>query len=252
MNPGDGEPVTRWLDLERGDRVLVFTPSRHRASGWSTQAEAALSRAGIEVAKVSTARQNPHGWLRAKECRPKLLIASGDALDAVESSATHDVPLLAITPHADPDVVVEQLERRRFQVQTETLLRVQPSGRTPRAVLAECVVTPGDDGGGMLRVRGEDGLDAIVPSLRVVNRDPFFLIDDTRCAHHSPDHVGLCWTGDQPVADRLIDRQVRLTITPHSGASTMTVDCDQSRFRALTERLFIGPADRIDVASAMP
>lgn len=170
-----------------------------------------------------------------------LIVAVDAAVEVAEVASRHGVPMLW-APDDGPEAVAGALPGA--QVTAETLLCVRPAHRPVRFVLAECVVEP--LAGGSLRVEGDHGLDAVVPMLRAVNRDPFALLPEVRCAHGASSMVGLCWTAAEPVADRMIHRRSRIVVT---GLDSPGVDvtCDGGRFRLHTTRLTVGPARRLRV-----
>lgn len=170
-----------------------------------------------------------------------LVIAIDTAGEVAEISSRHDLPVLWARDHR-ADAVADGLPEAT--VTAETLLCIHPEHRPVRFVLAECLVEP--LGSGSLRVEGDHGLDAVVPMVRAVNRDPFGLLPESRCAHGASSMVGLCWSGAEPLADRMIHRRNRIVVT---GVDTdgLHVTCDAGRFRLHTTRLTVGPARHLHV-----
>ena len=207
--------VRQWVDALRVD----LSPAPVRA--YSTDSLAASMRDGQE--------------------QVGLIVAVDSIVEAAEVASRHGVALLW-APSDGPAGVGEALPGAR--VTAETLMCVRPAHRPVRFVLAECVVEP--LAGGSLRVEGDRGLDAVVPMLRAVNRDPFGLLPEVRCAHGASSMVGLCWTAAEPLADRMIHRRNRIVVTS-ADSSAIEVTCDAGRFRLHTTRLTIGPARRLRV-----
>lgn len=234
------------MRVGRGDRVLVFRNRSNVAQQWCRAFGRAAAESGIDVATVAATGRTQHPWFAAHDSDGvRLVLALGDVVTAAEAAAEHAVPVLAIQTTDDPEHVTTRLDR--VLVRSETLLRVQPARRSRRLVLAECVVVPGRVGDS-IRVRGDGGLDAVVPFVRIVNRDPFGLLDERRCVHQSAYRLGLCWSDAEPLADRMVNRRSRLDVSSISGAS-MQIDGDDGRFRALASQLTVGPSRELRVAS---
>jgi hypothetical protein len=167
-------------------------------------------------------------------------------IEAAELASRHGIPMLWVRD-GSPEAVAAALPEAR--VTAETLMCIRAANRPVRSVLAECIVEP--LAGGSLRVEGDHGLDAVVPMLRAVNRDPFTLLPEVRCAHRASSMIGLCWTGAEPLADRMIHRRNRVVVTALDGEG-VDVTCAAGRFRLHTTRVTIGPARRLRVVHLAP
>jgi hypothetical protein len=223
-------------DLLDGERLVAVVASRSASRRRWIDALSSLSPGAVKACR-------PDGLdasLRSGE-EIGLIVAIDAPVEAAELASRHGIPMLW-SPDDLPDAAAEAL--RDARVTAETLLTVRPVHRPVRSVLAECVVEP--IAGGSLRVQGDHGLDAVVPMLRAVNRDPFGLLPEVRCAHRASSMIGLCWTDAEPLADRMIHRRNRVVVTGLDGVG-MDVTCDAGRFRLHTERLAIGPGRRLRV-----
>jgi hypothetical protein len=233
--PSNSSLPAQPLDALDGERLIAVVACRSAGRRWIDALDSLSSRS---VKAWSPGELDAS--LRSGE-EIGLIVAIDAPVEAAELASRHGVPML--WPRNDlPEGVAEALPKA--QVTAETLLSVRPANRPVRPVLAECVVEP--IAGGSLRVQGDHGLDAVVPMLRAVNRDPFGLLPEIRCAHQASSMVGLCWTGAEPLADRMIHRRNRVVVTGLDGVG-MDVTCDAGRFRLHTERLAIGPARRLRV-----
>lgn len=235
-NTSDAER-TRKLVLDQ-DRVVAVTG---RQSEHVRRCVEALAT-GLPSARVRAySAESLTTSLRSGEDQIGVIIAADAIVEAAEVGSRHGVPVLSAAD-VDPERMADALPGAR--VTAETLLCVRPAHRPVRFVLAECIVEP--LAGGSLRVEGDHGLDAVVPMLRAVNRDPFGLLPEVRCAHDASSMVGLCWTGAEPLADRMIHRRSRVVVTGLDSPG-VNVICDSGRFRLHTTRLTIGPAQRLRV-----
>lgn len=228
---------TRKLLMDR-DRVVAVVGRR------SLVVRRWVDALGTDIPSTPVKAYSPESLatsLGAGQDEVGLIVAVDAAVEAAEVASRHGVPMLW-APEDGPEAVADALTGAR--VTAETLLCVRPAQRPVRFVLAECVVEP--VAGGSLRVEGDHGLDAVVPMLRAVNRDPFALLPEVRCAHEASSMVGLCWTAAEPVADRMIHRRNRIVVTGLDSPG-VNVTCDAGGFRLHTTRLTIGPARRLRV-----
>lgn len=235
-NTSDAER-TRRLVIDRDRLIAVTGRQSEDVRRWVDALGADLPSARVKpysAESLATA-------LRPGQDEVSLVVAVDAVVEAAEVASHHGVPMLW-APDRDPERVGAALPEAH--VTAETLLCIRPAHRPARSVLAECVVEP--LAGGSLRVEGDHGLDAVVPMLRAVNRDPFALLPEVRCAHGASSMVGLCWTAAEPVADRMIHRRNRVVVTGLDNPG-VNVTCDAGRFRLHTTRLTIGPARRLRV-----
>lgn len=228
---------SRKLVLDHDRLVAVMGCGAHDVQKWVDELSSNLPTAAVKAYRPDTLDTALHSG----DQEVGVVIAVDAPVEAAELAGRHGIPMLWVRDDR-PEAVADALPEAR--VTAETLLCVRPAHRPARFVLAECVVEP--LAGGSLRVEGDHGLDAVVPMLRAVNRDPFSLLPEVRCAHKASSMVGLCWADAEPLADRMIHRRDRVVITSLDGEG-VDVTCDAGRFRLHTTRLAIGPARRLCV-----
>lgn len=205
-----------------------------------------LRHGGLAVERVTRAQVARHPWGKR---RSGLVVATtGDPAEAAIAAADADLPL--VLPGGEGDPCSNGPDELRLV--SHTVLAVHLDHRPLRLALGECLVSS-DDPAVLCRLDVDRGTFAArVPLVRVATADPLQLLQERRCRHTgAATMVGLCWSLDQPDADRMIRRRSQVEVT-RPDCDQLRVTCDGGRFAGLARHIRIGPNRRFRLAYLSP